>query len=311
MMRRCAIGVDIGGTTAKLALVTERAAIVARATVDVGPRAHPEEVLREIAGAAMGLAGNAPVAGMGIGCAGCVDHRSGVVHFSPNLPRWREIGVRSFMEKATRMRCMVDNDVNMMTMSELRYGAARGARNACCLTIGTGVGGGLVIDGRLYRGSTMSAGEFGHVTVDAEGYRCGCGNRGCAERYLGLAGIVRLARRAMAGRRSTLSREGRLTPRHIALAARRGDPAAKAVWRRAGYYLGVLLVGIVNVFDPDVIAVGGGIANAGELLLAPARRLVREQALPVPGHHVRIVRAALGEDSGAIGAASAIFSADP
>ncbi|MCX6354548.1 MAG: ROK family protein [Candidatus Aureabacteria bacterium] len=306
-MTHYAIGIDIGGTSAKLALVRGDARIITKTSVPCDSRSHWRGLLADMAEAAAGLAKGRRILGVGIGCAGCIDVVGGIVRFSPNLPRWRNVPLRAFMSDRLGLPCVVDNDVNMMALGELRYGAARGALNACCITIGTGVGGGIIIGGNIYRGSGMTAGEVGHVPVVPEGIRCVCGSRGCVERYIGKEGIIRLARTAMRGKHSILAGKGPLTPLAIERAARKGDPAAGLVWERAGYYLGLLLVGIVNVLNPDVIVVGGGIANAGDLILAPARNILRERALKIPARHVKVVRSALGEDAGAIGAASELF----
>ncbi len=307
-MKHHAIGIDIGGSSAKIALVNRSAKIIVRASVPCDPRLPWRRVLETIAAAAAGLCKKSDVRGVGVGCAGCIDIAKGVVQFSPNLPLWRDVPLKAFMEKSLGLPCILDNDVNMMAVAESRYGAALGASNVCCLTIGTGVGGGLLFGGELYRGRSASAGELGHIPIEPEGLPCTCGSRGCLERYIGKEGLLRLARSAMRGRRSMLTHLGELTPVAIAAAARRGDGAAQAVWEKAGYYLGLGMVGIVNLLNPDVIVVGGGIGNAGNLLLNPARRMVRKRALQVPARHVRIVRAALGVEAGVIGAASEVFA---
>lgn len=306
-MQNHAIGIDIGGTSAKMALVDRRAKIVARASTPCDPRSPWRKLLGDVAAAAAELVGKNGVRGVGIGCAGCIDAEKGIVRFSPNLPLWKDVPLKAFMERALGISCVIDNDVNMMALAESRYGAARGALNVCCITLGTGVGGGLLFGGELYRGQSMSAGELGHIQVEPEGPPCNCGNRGCLERYIGKDGLVRFAKLAMRGKRSALAQIREMTPADIADAAKRGDEVAKKVWEKAGCYLGLGMVGIVNLLNPDVIVVGGGIGNAGNLLLNPARKTVRKRALPVPGRHVRIVRAALGEDAGVIGAATEVF----
>jgi glucokinase len=306
-MKHRAIGVDIGCTSAKLGLVTRDLRIIRRATVSCGPREPWRKLLGRIADTASSLAKGSMVRGVGVGCAGCVNNVSGVVHLSPNFPLWKKVPLKRFMESRLGIPCVLDNDVNMFMLAEYRCGAARGVENAFCVTVGTGVGGGLILRGELYRGRSMSAGEVGHIQVVPRGRVCGCGNRGCLERYIGKDGLVYLARRAMRGRKSLLRRERLLTPKAIEDAARHGDPAARAVWEKAGYYLGLTLVGVVNLFNPDVIVIGGGISKAGRLLLDPARRIVRRRALPVPARHVRIVRSALGQNGGIIGAAIETF----
>lgn len=305
-MKQYALGIDIGGTFAKIVLADRRMKIVARGTVPCDPRRPWREALGRIAAEASALRAARRVVGIGVGCAGCIDAVRGVVQFSPNLPRWKGAPLAEFLVARLGVPCILDNDVNMMALGEARDGAARGARNVCCVTIGTGVGGGLILDGRLYRGPSMTAGELGHIPVVPGGIRCPCGSRGCLERYVGRDGIVRLARREMPGARA---RGDVLTPASVAAAARRGDPGAKRVWEEAGRLLGLGLVGLVNLLNPDVIVVGGGISGAGRLLLGPARRVVRETALSIPAHHVRIVRAAFGPDSGALGAAGEAFEA--
>lgn len=305
-MTRYAIGIDIGGTSAKIVLADRRMRITARGEVPVDPRAHWREAAGRIADGASALRGARAVVGTGVGCAGCIDAARGVVQFSPNLPRWHGVPLAAFLAGRLGTACVLDNDVNMMTLGELRHGAARGARNICCLTIGTGVGGGLVFEGLLYRGASMTAGEFGHIPVEPDGVRCPCGGRGCLERYVGRDGIVRLARRLMRGGRAG---RGALTPARLALAAREGDTGARRVWEQTGARLGLGLVFLVNLLNPDIVVIGGGISGAGRLLLDPARRVVRARALPIPARRVRIVRSALGPDAGALGAASEAFAA--
>jgi len=307
-VRRCAIGIDIGGSSAKIALVSGSAHIVARVSVPCDPRAPWRVLLGEVTDAASSLAGGRRLLGVGVGCAGCVDAVKGIVRFSPNLPLWKRVPVAAFIEERLAVRCVLDNDVNMASLAELMHGAARGARNVCCVTVGTGVGGGLIIEGALYRGASMSAGELGHIQVEPEGVPCACGNRGCLERYVGRDGLIRLARSAARRMATSLRRWEPLTPLSIAAAARAGNPAAAEAWERAGRYLGLALVGLVNLLNPDVIVIGGGIAGAGALLLDPARRTVRERALGTPARHVRIVRSTLGADAGVIGAASVVLS---
>ena len=306
MVKQYALGIDIGGTSAKIVLADRGMKVAARGAVPCDPRRPWREALGRIAAEASALRGARRVVGIGVGCAGCVDAVRGVVQFSPNLPRWKRVPLAEFLAARLGVPCVLDNDVNMMALGELRHGAARGARNVCCVTIGTGVGGGLILDGRLYRGASMSAGELGHIPVEPEGIRCPCGSRGCLERYVGSEGIMRLARRAMPGARA---RGCVLTPAIVADAARCGDPGARRVWEEAGRRLGLGLVGLVNLLNPDVIVVGGGISGAGRFLLGPARRVVRERALPIPARHVRIVRSALGPDAGALGAAGEAFAA--
>lgn len=306
-MKKLALGIDIGGSSAKLLLLGEDYRVEGRRVVSCDRRRPWRETLGRIAEAAAGFSGGSPVHGTGIGCSGLVDRDRGVLSFSPTFPLWKNVPLRDYFREKLGLPCVVDNDVNMVTLGEYRHGAGRGGRNVVCLTLGTGVGGGLVIGGRLYRGAGMSAGELGHITVEPHGLPCPCGNRGCLEQYVGAEGLVRLARLAARGGGSVLKGRRGITPLAIETAAKDGDRAARLVWERAGYYLGLGLAAVVNLLNPDIVVVGGGIARAGRLLLGPARRTVRERALRTPSAHARILRASLDADAGPVGAASEVF----
>jgi glucokinase len=246
---------------------------------------------------------------VGFGIPSLVDFATGTSVSSVHLPL-DGVPFRDLMGERLGLPVHVDNDVNLAALAELRVGAARGARHAVMLTLGTGIGGAIVIDGRIYRGADGAAGELGHVTVDLDGPRCqgNCPNRGCLEAFASGPAIGRGGERA--GAAAPASALGRalaqgvpVTGEFVTELALGGDRHACGVLASVGERLGAGLVGIVNAFNPEVVVIGGGASRAGELLLEPARRVVAERALRPSRDRVRIVRAALGDEAGLIGAA--------
>ncbi len=252
------------------------------------------------------------ILGIGIGSPGVVDTDAGVVHLAPNLhdasgQPWRDVPIVDLVRKALGSSApraiLLENDVNAMVLAESRYGAGRGASILVGVTLGTGVGGGIVVDGAVHRGASGTAGEIGHVTVVADGPRCGCGNDGCLEALVGTRGIERRARAAMAAGRETSLRDD-LTPLRIARAAEAGDPLAGELFEETGRYVGVVLAGVANLLNPDMVVIGGGVAAAGEdLLFTHIRDEVRRRAIDTAADAMRIAPAQLGNDAGLIGCA--------
>ena len=249
------------------------------------------------------------IAAVGLGIPCTIDRERGLAISAVNLPIV-DVPVRDEMRARLGLPVFVDNDANLAALAEHRYGAAREARNAVMLTVGTGIGGGMVLDGQLYRGSTGAGAELGHVVVDDDGPPCqgNCPNRGCVETF---ASGVALAREgAAAAERAPGSELGRrlaagepIDGRVVTNAALEGDEVAAEVVRSAGASLGVALASLANAFEPEVIVVGGGVMAAGELLLEPARAEVRARALP-PQNATPVVAAELGPDAGMVGAAT-------
>jgi glucokinase len=248
-----------------------------------------------------------PVA-IGIGAAGMVDFEAGLMRSAPNLA-WREVPIRDLVARRTGLPCVVDNDANTAAWGEFRFGAANGYRHVLAVTVGTGIGGGIIADGRLFRGAHGFAAEIGHVIVEPNGPPCGCGNRGCWEQVASGRAIGRLGQKSADGDPSsliaTLAGGGRVSGRHVSEAAANGDRTAVAIFTEVGRRLGEGIAGLVNILDPEVVVVGGGVAEEGDLLLEPARRAFRD-AVEAPEHRpgVQIVAALLGNDAGAIGASA-------
>ncbi|MFH1501983.1 MAG: ROK family protein [Candidatus Eisenbacteria bacterium] len=301
------LGIDIGGTNVKTAHVGVDGAVLAFASVGWSG-GDPSEVVEAVALAAARLArdsGETPVA-CGCACAGLVDRAAGIVRSSPNLPTWRDVELARMLADRLGLPTWLENDANAAAFAEYEVGAARGAANAVMLTLGTGIGGGIVLDGRLYRGSHGMAGEVGHSTIDLDGEPCLCGARGCLERYANAGAIVARATELVAsGRESSLGERataGTLTAKDVGAAALDGDAVAVEVLASVGRILGVGLLNVSQILDPDVIVIGGGVVAAGEPLLGPAREELEAQ-LPGAGFRApRVVAAELGETAGVVGA---------
>jgi len=306
--RKWAVGVDVGGTNIKCGLVDAQGRVVRSLVLPTKRFGRPAAFVEGIGRAVQQLAASAGLSvahlsGIGIGVPGLVDARRGVVHILTNVPGWHEVPLAHRLRARLHRPVFVDNDVNLVALGEWRWGAGRGATSLVCLTLGTGVGGGLVFHGALYRGASGAAGEIGHTVLDPEGPRCACGARGCLEAHVGTAAIVRMARQAGVAHR------GRLTPEWLAWMARRGDRRARAVWRQLGRRLGRGLAGIVNLLNPDRVVIGGGVANAWALFAPSLRRAIRADAMEIPGRAVRVFRAQLGDQAGVIGAAVLVWNA--
>ncbi|MGZ8667320.1 MAG: ROK family protein [Solirubrobacterales bacterium] len=303
------VGVDIGGTKMLVGVVGPDADVRYRSTETRYGDTAEAIIARLETEVRLALGEHPDAAAVGLGVPCTIDRARGLAISAVNLPLV-DVPLRDLMSERLQMPVFLDNDANLHALAEHRFGAARGARDVVLLTIGTGIGGGLVIDGELYRGSSGAGAEIGHVVVCADGPPCqgNCPSHGCVET---MASGTALARdgRAAAERApdSALGRilagSGPLDGRAVTDAALDGDEAARGVVHNAGRYIGVALASLANTFDPDLIVLGGGVMAAGELLLEPARRELRARALP-PMNRVEVVAAELGPEAGMIGAAT-------
>lgn len=309
-----AIGVDVGGTRLKAGLVDDRGAALVETVRDTPARTSAPEVLEDaVVGVVSELLGrvDGPVAAVGIGAAGFVDAERGVVVFAPHLP-WRDHPLRDRLAERLDVPVLVDNDANAAGWAEHRFGAGQGETHLAVITLGTGIGGAVITHGRLQRGRHGLAGEFGHQQMVPGGRPCECGHDGCWEQYVSGSVVGRagqeLVRAGGAPARALDELCGgdptRLTGEHVTRAARAGDPASVAVLAEVGERLGEGLAGVVAALDPGRVVVGGGLSEAGDLLLRPARtalsrRLVGGDHRSVPD----VVAARLGARAGLVGAA--------
>lgn len=245
--------------------------------------------------------------GVGIGAPGPLDRARGVVLLTPNLG-WRNVPLRDRMTELTGLRATIDNDANCATYGEFWIGAARGARNVVGMTIGTGIGGGLIFDGKLYHGASDVAGEIGHTTIDQTGRRCGCGNYGCLEAYASGPAIAERAREALAFDQVSILPEmvdndlERITAQTVYDAAARGDSVAREVVRDTARFLGTGIGNLLNIFNPDVVVIAGGVTQAGDALFEPLRAEARRRAFRPAFDACRIVPGELPGTAGVVGA---------
>jgi glucokinase len=291
---RLTLGVDIGGTKVLAGVVDEAGAVLAKVHRETPGRSQaPDVVESTIVEAVNALEEDYAISAIGIGAAGFVDP-VGRVLFAPHLS-WREEPLQAVLTARLGVPVMVDNDANTAAWAEMRFGAGRGYRHALCVTLGTGIGGALVVDGRVIRGAQGIAGEFGHMQLVPNGRPCECGQAGCWEQYCSGKALIRVA-----------SEKGQpdLAGPAITAAAAAGEPWALQAFAEVGEWLGVGVAGLVSAFDPEIVIIGGGLSDAGELLLVPAREAFVGR-LPGRGFRVEpaIVRAKLGPDAGFIGAA--------
>ncbi len=306
-----AIGIDVGGTKVAAGVVGADGALI-----EVLRHPTPDTEARAVAAVVVDLVTqlrerHPAVATVGIGAAGWIDRQRSKVYFAPNVP-WRDEPLRADLAARIDLPIVVENDGNATAWAEHRFGAGRGSADLICVTIGTGIGGGMVAGGALYRGAFGIAGEFGHMTLVPGGHRCGCGNRGCWEQYCSGRALVREARDIAAtdpvrGRRLLQLAHGRVEDIDgptVTEAAREGDAAAVESFAAVGDWLGRGLANVAAALDPGRFVIGGGVSEAGELLLGPAREAYH-RTLPGRGFRpeAELVRAVLGAEAGIVGAA--------
>jgi glucokinase len=303
-------GIDIGGTKIAGAVVDGDGAVVDEARVE-SPATDPEAIEAAVAELVAGLAARHPVAAVGVGAAGYIDADRSTVLFAPNIA-WRDEPLGAELARLTGLPVIIENDANAAAWGEFRYGAGRDVDDQLMVTVGTGVGGGVIADSRLLRGAYGVAGEIGHLCLVPDGLQCGCGNRGCFEQYGSGSALVRVTREAAAGSsllaRDLLDRAGgdpaAITGPLITAAARDGDRFAIEQLGTLGQWLGHGIASLVAVLDPAVIVIGGGVSEAGDLLLDPIREsFTRELTGRGYRPQAEIRRAVLGNQAGVIGAA--------
>jgi glucokinase len=317
---RLVLGVDVGGTKLAAGVVSESGRVLdwrsIPARVGDGPDVMIErhiELCRESL-AASGLA-EGDVLGIGIGCGGPLDPIAGIIQEPPNLPGWVDVPIVARFEAAFAHRAVVENDASAAALGEATFGAGRGRAIVIYLTVSTGIGGGIVIDGRLFRGAGGNAGEVGHQSLryDPDGWPCICGRRGCLEAFASGTNIARRAREAVGAGESSLLVElagGRVeavTAETVVAGVRAGDSTAVRVWEETLDVLTAGVANLLNIFNPDIVILGGGVTNAGDLLFEPLRTRAIRAALPPARVGVEIVPAALGRELGVVGAAAIGF----
>ncbi|MGA7216730.1 MAG: ROK family protein, partial [Candidatus Sulfotelmatobacter sp.] len=265
------IGVDLGGTNLRIAAIGASGALLEKITLGTKLAFGRDHVIDEMCDAILRLSNkyrkSGKFVGAGIGIPGIIDMQTSMLRKSANLPGWEDYPVRAEIERRLGARVVLENDAKMAALGEQWLGAARGVPNVAVITLGTGIGGGILLGGKIWRGMNGMAGEFGHVTVEPEGHSCGCGSRGCAERYASASAVMRMAREAIAsGQAPSLaeaaSSDAEFGAKAIYTLAVQGDEQARRIFRTFGRYLGIMLAGAVNVLNLDMFVIGGGVSSA-------------------------------------------------
>jgi len=314
---RYVLGIDIGGTNIVVGAVTEdgsrvRGLVSEPTGVPEGPDAVIDRILRmarSVMAATRAEDRDADIIGVGVGAPGPLNRKKGLVIFTPNL-RWTNMPLRDRIGNALELPASLDNDANCAMLGEHWVGAARGALNAVCFTIGTGIGGGIVVDGKLVHGASDVAAEIGHITIDVNGRRCGCGNDGCLEAYASGPAIARRALEAIeAGAVSQMSTTpggpASITAQTVFECAAAGDALADELVRDTARYLGVGIAHMLNIMNPEVVVICGGVTKAGDHLFVPLRREVSRRAFKPAVEACRIVPGQLEGTAGVVGAVRA------
>jgi glucokinase len=303
---RHTIGIDLGGTNVKGILVSPSGEVEHKDLCPTNPERGPDGVAERIGELtdkllSSGDLGRQDISGVGIGVPG-VTTADGIVVLAPNL-KWHHVPFKSILSDQLGVRVEIDNDASVAALGEARLGVGKGCESLVLLTLGTGIGGGIVLNGEIHHGSSFSAGEIGHVCLEPDGPVCGCGKPGCLEALTAGPAMIRYVKEGVGqGRSTSLEDAEELTPELICNAASDGDDLAKETVARVTRYLGIAIANVINLVSPNIVAIGGGISAAGNLLLDPIVESAREYTLEGMFEHTRIVLATLGNDAGAIGA---------
>lgn len=307
---RFILAADVGGTNIRTALIDPQGmvlTVIKRPTLaQKGKDSMIERLVRMLEDTAKKYGTRLEkVEGIGVGFPGPLDAKKGVVFSPPNLVGWLYVPLKDILEKKLGRPVVIENDANAAALGEYWKGAGRGAKSLVCLTLGTGVGGGIVLDGRVWHGAKGIAGEIGHMTVIRGGRRCNCGNRGCLEAYASSRGII--ARMQELLMREKTRRDEKITMERIGALAKAGDRQARRTVEDTGVILGIAIANIANILNPEVVVLGGGVSNLGDRLFDPIKEEVKKRALPEAVEGLRIVKAQLGDNAGVIGAARSLM----
>jgi glucokinase len=309
---RIAVGVDLGGTSIKYALVDLDGRIYHESQRVTNSEAQSSDILKNIKDAIVEMKNYAhnlgyPIAAVGLGSPGCVDFKTGfLMGASPNFRHWKNVPIAEKLRSMVNLPVFVDNDANLMALGEARYGAGIGAKNIICITVGTGIGGGIIIDGKLYRGFASAGAELGHMSIVADGLPCNCGGKGCLEQYASASAIIRTFKK-YSSHDASKNEDKTLDVKYIFELYKKGDSTAAKAIKECTHYLGIGLANFINIFNPELIIVGGGVAEAGNVFINMLREVAFAYAMDKPKENVKIVPAKLGNKAGFLGAISFAF----
>jgi glucokinase len=306
---RAVIGVDLGGTNLRAALLTADGDIIEKQMEATNVSEGWKKIVLRIAGSVAQQREAAANRGLdvqvvGVGAPGVIQMNTGVVVKSPNFPDWNNLPLKEELECALRLPVFIENDANAAALGEQWRGAGKGISSMIFITLGTGVGGGIVLHNKIWHGADGMAGEIGHITLIPDGRPCSCGNSGCLEMYASARGIVQSYREKASGSVPVDVLKA-ITSEKVYKAAQTGDPAARYAMKEMGRMLGIALAGLINTFNPEMIVLGGRVKDAWQLFIDAAREEVLRRAFLIPAQRTRIVPSLLGDDAGMIGAAAA------
>ena len=307
------IGIDLGGTNIVAGVVDENYNIISKASTRTNCPRPAQEIADDMAAMAIKAVEDAgltmeQIEWVGIGTPGIANSATGIIEYSNNLG-FENTPMVEYIQKHINKPVYIENDANAAAYGEYVAGAAKGAKNAVCITLGTGVGGGIIIDGKIYSGSNFAGAEIGHTVIEVDGAQCSCGRKGCFEAYSSATGLIRMSKEAMAAFPDSIMNQmaeekGKVTARTSFDAMRAGDKAAKDVVDKYIKYLAAGITNTINIFQPDVLCIGGGVCNEGDPLLLPVKALVKDEVYTRNSEkNTEIVIAKLGNDAGIIGAA--------
>jgi len=320
-MRKVGIGLDIGGTNSVAAAVSEDGKIFKKEIRRTPSKKEPRIIIKSIVDLLRfieewSLNKRFEIVGVGLGLPGLIDFTTGVVEILPNFPKMKGFPIIDELKKYFSYKLRYENDASAALLGEYRFGAGKGVDDLICFTLGTGIGGAVLIDGKLLRGPEGFAGELGHITLDPDGPLCGCGNRGCLEASASASAIVRRAKEIISeGKIKTslsnyLERGEELNASIVAQEANKGDLLAQKVYEEAGKWLGIAIGSLANIFNIHLFLIGGGVASAGDVLFKPMIDETFKRAMPGIREKIKIDRFKLGNDAGVIGASSLVFYTD-
>ena len=311
MKSEIVIAFDLGGTNLRMAAVDADGSLLYRTKRETPRAGNVAEILKTIVDAALECQSNCrefETKALAAAVPATVSVERGLILKAPNLPALNNLKITAALESELNLKTVLENDANAAALGENWLGASRGIKNSILATLGTGVGGGIVIDGKILRGIDGTAGEIGHIPVEPRGAKCGCGSVGCVEQYASAGAIARIFNELKEQfPASILQNKTPQTAAEIYAAGKAGDELALEVFRLAGFYLGVALSGLVNVLNPEIIVIGGGVAAGWDLLVPHTEAEIRQRAYPEPAARAKIARAELGDDAGILGAARLAF----
>lgn len=308
-MAEYVIAADVGGTNIRAAAVDRNGGIHGRVSAKTPREGTRADLVESIGSIAEELAANTAAADFGLAIPALIDYENKRISRSPNLPQLEGSEFAKEIQERSGLNVIFENDATAAAIGEHWLGASKGAENAVCITLGTGVGGGLILNGKAYSGVDGTAGEIGHVCVEPDGPPCGCGSNGCLEQFASATAIVRMTNEGMTNHpESKLNSIENISAKDVFDAGVEGDRLAVEVYTVAGRYLGIVIAGLVNVLNPEVVVIAGGVSAAFELFIDETRSEVRKRAFQQPAERVKIVRGALGNNAGILGAARQAFT---